>query len=58
MKKSKLIFVIVSIIFFLIMIFFVYDFARRTTFPGKHADHSATKTSVFSESSDSLTDKK
>ena len=36
MKRSKLIFIIISILFFLIMAFFVYDFARKTTFPGKH----------------------
>jgi hypothetical protein len=36
MKKSKVIFVIVSILFFLIMALFVFDFARRTTFPGHH----------------------
>ena len=46
MKKSKIIFVIISIIFFLIMIFFVYDFARRTTFPGHRNEPHAVKTTT------------
>ncbi len=34
MKRSKVIFLILSGLFFLLMAFFIYDFARRTTFPG------------------------
>ena len=58
MKKSKIIFVIVSIIFFLIMLFFVYDFARRTRFPGQRDETRTTKTSGVHVSHDSVTRKK
>jgi hypothetical protein len=34
MKKSKKIFLIVAAIFILIMLYFSYDIATRTTFPG------------------------
>lgn len=57
MKRSKLIFVIVSIVFFLIMIFFVFDFARRTRFPGHHDSPGMTRTSGVSNHGDSLKDK-
>jgi len=34
MKKSKIIFIILSVLFVCIIMFFIYDFSRKTTFPG------------------------
>lgn len=34
MKKSKLIFLILAIIFFLIVLFIAYDISSKTTHPG------------------------
>jgi len=33
-KKSKKLFLVLSVIFFLAMIFLGYDISKRTTFPG------------------------
>jgi len=35
MSKSKLLFVIISIVFVIILIIFAIDISSRTTFPGK-----------------------
>lgn len=34
MKRSKLIFIILSILFLIILILVMIDFSRKTTFPG------------------------
>lgn len=34
MKKSKVIFLIVLVVFFMTMAFFSYDVSKKTTFPG------------------------
>jgi hypothetical protein len=34
MSRSKKIFLFIAIIFFGVLIYFSYDFSRRTTFPG------------------------
>ena len=34
MKKSKIIFIILSIIFLCVIMYFVYDFSKKTKFPG------------------------
>lgn len=34
MKKSKLVFLVLGILFLLIILFFSWDIATRTTFPG------------------------
>jgi len=35
MSKSKLAFIIISILFIILLLFFVIDFSRKTTFPGE-----------------------
>lgn len=35
MSKSKLLFIIISIVFVIILIIFAIDISSRTTFPGK-----------------------
>jgi hypothetical protein len=52
MKKSKIIFLIFSICFFIILVFFIYDFSTKTTFPG-----SADKKPENSIHADSLAEK-
>lgn len=36
MKKSKIAFMLVSILFILVLLFIVIDFSKKTTFPGFH----------------------
>lgn len=38
MARSKKIFILLAILFFLFLIFVAYDFSTRTTFPGSHRD--------------------
>ncbi len=35
MKRSKLVFLILSIVFLIVLILVIIDFSRKTTFPGK-----------------------
>ena len=49
MSRSKKIFFLVAILFFMLLTYFTYDFSRRTTFPG-----SRTKTSPRFPFGDSL----
>ena len=37
MKRSKLVFLIIAIIFFVILAIIAYDIAMKTTFPGKRS---------------------
>ncbi len=39
MKKSKIAFIVVSILFIVLLIFIAIDFSRRTTFPGGHQEN-------------------
>jgi len=34
MRKSKIAFIVISILFILLLLFFVIDFSRKTSFPG------------------------
>ena len=34
MKRSKKIFLLIALLFILVMLYFSYDIAKRTTFPG------------------------
>jgi len=43
MRNSKIVFIIVSILFILLLIYFVIDFSRKTTFPGQHPKEKAGK---------------
>ncbi|HEX8040367.1 MAG TPA: hypothetical protein VF490_14515 [Chryseosolibacter sp.] len=36
MSRSKKIFFLVAILFFLLLLYVAYDFSTRTTFPGAH----------------------
>jgi hypothetical protein len=49
MSRSKKIFLLAAIAFFIALTYFTYDFSRRTTFPG-----SATEPSSGVPSGDSL----
>jgi hypothetical protein len=43
MKRSKLLFLIFAIIFFVILAIIAFDIAKRTTFPGKKPSEPATE---------------
>jgi Flp pilus assembly protein CpaB len=43
MKRSKLIFLIIAILFFVILAIIAFDIANRTTFPGKKPAAPATE---------------
>jgi len=34
MKKQKILFLIIAVLFLLILFYFIYDFSTKTTFPG------------------------
>jgi len=38
LKRSKIIFLIAAMIFLIIVMFFIYDFSKKTTFPGKSSE--------------------
>lgn len=38
MKRSKLIFLLLAVLFFIILALIAYDIARRTTFPGNNSE--------------------
>jgi hypothetical protein len=39
MKKSKITFLIFAVIFLSIIMFIIYDFSRKTTFPGNKIEN-------------------
>ena len=49
MRKSKLIFVVLAIIFFLIMAIIAFDISSRTSFPGQNKSTTEELDSVASE---------
>lgn len=48
MKKSKILFLILALAFLMAIVFFIYDFSRKTTFPGskKEMNQSSAADSV------------
>jgi hypothetical protein len=53
MSRSKKIFLLAAIAFFIALTYFTYDFSRRTTFPGSGARQSSGFSSRDSLASDS-----
>jgi len=48
-RRSKIIFLIITIVFLIIVMFFIYDFSRKTTFPGSSQDEIKTEESALDE---------
>gem|GEM_PF-5617081 len=44
MSRSKKVFLIIAALFILIVGIIIWDFSRRTTFPGRHSNHSSANT--------------
>lgn len=57
MSRSKKVFLILAVIFFIAMLYFAYDFSSRTTFPGhkREMEEKATVTDPGGDLSDTDT---
>jgi len=47
LKKSKILFVIISVLFIVLLIYFMVDFSKKTNFPGQ--DNGNSTNTLFEE---------